>query len=153
MPRNRTNSKEPTPLTLVPRPTHIFKTPDRSHENTESWIFSLMVQTDTQGEIVPVAMKVTLLRKSQILSSTSYTAEGLESTGLSNQSAAETRRWKQPAETDLLANCYFVSGTPAIRISAADAMRIEVDAKTGDGQTRHGCVLVLPWECINKKQL
>src|SRR5205823_14049837 len=76
---NRADSKEPTPLTWVPRPTHIFKTPDRSQENTESWIFSLMVQTDTSGEMMPAAMKVTQHRKAQILSSPSYTAEGSKS--------------------------------------------------------------------------
>jgi len=34
-------------LALTPRPVNIFKTTDRSHENTESWTFSVMVEIAT----------------------------------------------------------------------------------------------------------
>ncbi len=43
---------------LVPRPTRkVFKTRDRSHENTESWIFSLAVQTASSAPLTPAAIE------------------------------------------------------------------------------------------------
>jgi len=146
---NRADSKEPTPLTLVPRPTHIFKTPDRSHENTESWIFSLMVQTDTPGEMMPAAMKVTLLRKSQILSSTSYTAEGFKSLVYQTKAQPKLADGSNPPKPIFWPFAIRIRHTVAADL-AVDAMRIEVDAKTDEGQTQHGSVLV-PVETYQQK--
>jgi hypothetical protein len=146
---NAVDSKEPASLALVPRPTHVFKTADRSHENTNSWIFSLMVQTDTQEKITPVAMKVTLLRKSQILSSTSYTAEGLKA--LVYQTSAQPKL----AEGSTPPKPIFWPAALRIRYTgpadlAVDAMRVEVDATIGEGQARHGMVIV-PVETYQQK--
>jgi len=146
---NAVDSKEPAPLVLVPRPTHVFKTADRSHENTDSWIFSLMVQTDTPEKITPLAMKVTLLRKSQILSSTSYTAEGLKA--LVYQTSAQPKL----ADGSIPPKPIFWPAALRIRHTgpadlAVDAMRVEVDATTGEGQTRHGMEIV-PVETYQQK--
>ena len=60
------DSKKATPLALVPRSTRVFKSADRSHEDTDSWIFSLMIQTDKPDKIAPTTMKVALLRHSRV---------------------------------------------------------------------------------------
>jgi hypothetical protein len=100
-----------------------------------------MVQTDTPEKITPVAMKVTLLKKSQILNSTSYTAEGLKP--LVYQTTL------QPRLADGSISPKPIFWPAAIRIRhigpaelAADAMRIEVDANTDKGQVRHGMIVV-----------
>jgi hypothetical protein len=61
---------------LVPRPTRVIKTADRSHENTESWIFSLIVQTAAPGAWTPAAMTIDLLKGGAVLRSTAYPAAG-----------------------------------------------------------------------------
>jgi hypothetical protein len=143
------DSKKATQLALVPRPTRVFKTADRSHEDTDSWIFSLMIQTDKPDKIAPTAMKVALLRHSRVLSTTAYNKEGLDPLVY------------QPSQPPRLADG-SVSPTPifwpvAIRIRhtgpaklAADAMRIEVDATSDTGQVRHGTV-VIPVETYRQK--
>ncbi len=100
-----------------------------------------MVQTDAQGEIVPVAMKVTLLRKSQILSSTSYTAEGFRSSVYKTKAQPKLADGSNPPKPIFWPIAIRIRQTGPADL-AADAMRIEVDAKTGDGQARHGSVLV-----------
>ena len=133
------DSKKATPLALVPRPTRVFKTADRSHEDTDSWIFSLMIQTGKPDRIAPTAMKAALLRHSRVVSTTAYNKEGLDPLVY------------QPSQPPRLADG-SVSPTPifwpvAIRIRhtgpaklAADAMRIEVDATSDTGEVRHGAV-------------
>lgn len=61
---------------LVPRPTRVFKTKDRSHENTESWIFSLMVQTLAPIALTPAAMRVDLLNAGKVVRRTEVPADG-----------------------------------------------------------------------------
>jgi hypothetical protein len=143
------DSKDSTPLALVLRPTHVFKTADRSHENTDSWIFSVMLQTDTPEKIAPVAMKVTLLKKSQILSSSFYTAQGLRA--LVYQTSLQPRL----ADGSIPPKPIFWPAAIRIRHTgpaelAADAMRVEVDAITGKGQARRGTVVV-PVETYQQK--
>jgi hypothetical protein len=143
------DSKKATPLALVPRPTRVFKSADRSHEDTDSWIFSIMIQTGKPDKIAPTTMKVALLRHSRVLSTTAYNKEGLDPLVY------------QPSQPPRLADG-SVSPTPifwpvAIRIRhtgpaklAADAMRIEVDATSDTGQVRHGTV-VIPVETYRQK--
>jgi murein DD-endopeptidase MepM/ murein hydrolase activator NlpD len=66
------------PFQLVLRPTRVFKTPDHSHEATESWIFSLFVQTTTPAPLSPSAMKIELLRGGKTVRTTAYPAAGFE---------------------------------------------------------------------------
>jgi len=61
---------------LVPRPTHIFRTKDHSHENTESWIFSLAVQTLAPVALTPAALRVDLLKAGKVMRRTEYPADG-----------------------------------------------------------------------------
>jgi len=61
-------------LTLEPRPTRVFKTRDHSHENTESWIFSLMVQTAASVALTPATMTVELLKDGAVVRRTEYPA-------------------------------------------------------------------------------
>jgi len=134
-------SKESAPLELVLRPTHVFKTADRSHEKTESWIFSLMIQTNTPEKIAPVAMKVTLLKKSEILSSTSYTTEGLKSL------IYQTRSQPRLADGSIPPKPIFWPAAIRIRHTGpaeqgTNAVRIEVEATTSKGEVRQGTVLV-----------
>jgi hypothetical protein len=61
---------------IVLRPTRVYKTPDHSHENTESWIFSAMVQSSSPDPLVPAAMTVELLKGGTVLRETHYPKEG-----------------------------------------------------------------------------
>src|SRR5690348_8011248 len=61
---------------LVPRPTRIFKTRDHSHENTESWIFSLVVQTLAPAALTPAALRIDLLKAGKSVRRTEYPADG-----------------------------------------------------------------------------
>src|SRR4051812_39042283 len=63
---------------LATRPLRVFKTPDRSHENTESWTFSLLVQTLTPDKLSPAGMIVEHLKGGAVLRTTTHTAAGLE---------------------------------------------------------------------------
>ena len=63
-------------FTLEARPTRVFKTMDRSHERTESWIFSLAVQTTSALALTPAAMTIDLLKGADVLRSTNYPREG-----------------------------------------------------------------------------
>jgi hypothetical protein len=54
----------------------VFKTADRSHENSESWIFSLMVQTASDAPLAPQRMTIVLLKGGTPLRRTEYPAAG-----------------------------------------------------------------------------
>ena len=55
---------------LTARPTRVFKTLDRSHENTESWIFSLAVQTASAAPLTPSAMTIELFKGADVVRTT-----------------------------------------------------------------------------------
>ena len=59
---------------LVLRPTRVFKVKDRSHENTESWIVSIAVQTPGPATLEPVALDVELAKDDLVLRSAHYGA-------------------------------------------------------------------------------
>lgn len=63
-------------FTLEPRPTRVFKTKDHSHESTESWIFSLAVQTATDVALTPAVLMVELLKAGAVLRLEAHSAEG-----------------------------------------------------------------------------
>jgi hypothetical protein len=65
------------PFEIVLRPTHVYKTADRSHEATESWIFSAIVQSSSPSAFTPSAMTVDLLKHGILLTSSHYTEAGL----------------------------------------------------------------------------
>ena len=137
------------PLELVPRPTHVFKTLDRSHESTESWILSLFVQTNVPVKLVPKSMEVVLLRDSEVLSTSSYRAEGLKP--LTYEISSPPRLADGSVSTTPL----FVSVAIRIRHTepaslGVNAMRIVVDALEETGRVRHGTV-VIPLETYRQK--
>lgn len=56
-------SAQPTAgFELVLRPTRFYKTRDQSHENTESWIGSLIVQSASPDPLTPFALRIELQR-------------------------------------------------------------------------------------------
>ena len=63
-------------LTLQPYPTRVYKAPDRSHENTQSWIFSLALQSTAALTLVPESMQIDLLGKGVVLRHTTYAKDG-----------------------------------------------------------------------------
>ncbi len=63
-------------LALAARPTRVFKVRDRSHENTESWIVSLVAESRMPVHLMPVSMTVELLRGGAALRASSHTAAG-----------------------------------------------------------------------------
>src|SRR5215472_2859630 len=77
--QDRSNSSvENNSFELTPRPTRVFKTFDRSHERTESWIFSLVVQAKKDVTLTPAALKVTLLRRGSVVRTEDMPAAGFE---------------------------------------------------------------------------
>jgi hypothetical protein len=147
---NGADSTKWKPFTLVQLPTQVFKTADRSHENTESWIFSLMAQTGTSVKLIPNTMKVTLFRNSEILRTTSYPAEGLKPLTY------------QPRSRPLLPDGK-VSTTPmfwpfALRIRQTEPTKlgvnvalIEVEAVEEGGRRRHHAKVMVPIETYQQK--
>jgi len=63
-------------ITLQAFPKHVYKAPDRSHENIVSWIFSLVVQSTVSLELEPESMEVDLLRQDSVLRHTTYNHGG-----------------------------------------------------------------------------
>ena len=61
---------------IVLRPTRVFKTADRSHENTESWIFSAVVQTATPAALTPERLTVDALAAGKLVRTTTHQGEG-----------------------------------------------------------------------------
>ena len=108
-----------------------------------------MVQTETVEKIVPVAMTVILLEKSHILSSTSYTAEGLKPLVYQTRSQPRLAGGGIPPKPIFWPAAIRIRHTGSAEL-AADAMRIEVDATTDKGQVRHGTVVV-PVETYQQK--
>lgn len=147
--RSRATPAATKTFDLVLRPTRVFKTADRSHENTESWIFSLVVQTGTPSPLAPEAMRVDLLKGATLLRRVDYSAEGF---------APLTYHTSFPA---LLADG-SPSPTPiywpfVIRLRqtepvalGVDTMRIEVDAKDAGGAIGRTSITV-PIETYQQK--
>lgn len=65
-----------TTLTLQPFPTHVYKAPDRSHENTTSWIFSLAVQSHAPMQLQPESMTIDLMAGTHVLRHSTYGRDG-----------------------------------------------------------------------------
>ena len=64
-------------IRLQPLPTHLYKTRDPGNENTESWIFWLMVETTAPRDLQVRSARIRLLAGRQPVRSTVYDAEGL----------------------------------------------------------------------------
>jgi murein DD-endopeptidase MepM/ murein hydrolase activator NlpD len=143
------DSTRSKPLVLVPRPTRVFKTADRSHEATESWIFSLMVQTDAPAKLTPASMKVSLLRNSQVLSTTSYSTEGLKPLTYQTSSRPRLADGNLPPTPIFWPVAIRIRHTEPVSLGV-NAIRIEVDAFEESGQARHG-TLVVPVETYRQK--
>lgn len=63
-------------LTLQPFPTHVYKAPDRSHERTVSWIFSLTMQSTQPVALSPESMVIDLMHGHEVLRHTTYSRDG-----------------------------------------------------------------------------
>lgn len=71
---------------LAVRPTRVFKVADRSHEDTETWIVSVVVQTGVFAQLKPASMQIVLLKAGQPLRTIVYSTAGF--TPLTYQTAA-----------------------------------------------------------------
>ncbi len=134
---------------LVPRPTRVFKTADRSHENTESWIFSLAVQTASAAPLTPAAMRIELLKGAQVVRTAAYPAAGL--------APLTYRSGLPPTLADGSAPPVPVFWPFLIRLRhtepvglGVDGMRIAVDAADAAGR-RHSSTRVVPIETYQQK--
>lgn len=64
-------------IRLVPMPTRIFKTPDASHERTESWVLWLLVETDEPRALRIQAAEIALSHDTHLVHASSYGADGV----------------------------------------------------------------------------
>jgi murein DD-endopeptidase MepM/ murein hydrolase activator NlpD len=136
-------------FTLALRPTRVFKTADRSHEDTESWIFSLLVQSPTPAKLEPAAMTVELLSAGQRVRVSRYPAEGLKP--LTYRTAfpprlPDGRAPERPFFWPFVVRMRFTEP----RGLKVDAMRIEVEGSDPTGR-RSRSRLVLPVETYVQK--
>ena len=135
---------------LILRPTRVFKAPDRSHENTETWMFWLLAQTTESGKMTPTAMKVDLLKGTMLLRTIHYPADGLK--------ALTFRLRIQPKLADGSASATPIFWPLAFRLRhtepmalGVDAMRIELEV-VDDESGRHRTVTrVVPIETFQQK--
>lgn len=118
-------------IQLLPFQEHVFKTRDPGNERTESWIFWLVVQTDTPRELTARTLRIELLSGPQVIRTTDYGPEGVA-----------------PLAVVLPAKARLMDGRPsptpihwaqALRIRCSesgaakiDAMRITVGLAEGD---------------------
>ena len=143
------SAAKPLELVLVPRPVHVFKTADRSHERTESWIFSLMMQTSAEVKLSPTAMTITLLRGSHEIRTSSYPAEGI------NALTYRTRAQPRLGDGSVSPKPIFWPVSLRLRnIEPIDlgvtAMRIKIDGLDEAGG-RHTATVTIPIETYQQK--
>jgi murein DD-endopeptidase MepM/ murein hydrolase activator NlpD len=141
-----TNSK---PLAFVLRPTRVFKIANRGRENNESWIFSLIIQTDASVKLAPIAMTLHLLRNMQELSATSYSTEGLKALAFQSRLPPKMADGTAPPAPIYWPVAFRITQTVPAGMGV-DAMEIELDARDQGGAARHGQVLV-PIETYRQK--
>lgn len=120
-------------LTLQPYPTHVYKAPDRSHENTVSWVFSLFAQSGAPMTLTPESMEIDLLAKGDLLRHTTYSKDGFAP--LTYRTALPA---KMPDGTAPAAAMYWPLAIRLRGIEPAalpvDAMRISVKASDEHGR-------------------
>src|SRR5690349_7358055 len=136
-------------LVLAPRPLHIFKTADRSHENTESWTFSLMAELTTPAKLTPSRMSVNLSRDAQVLSTTIYSAEGLEGLTYKPNFPARGADGTTPTTPVFWPFAVRIRGREPMALGV-NVLRVELDAIDEGGHQMHGAS-VLPLETYQQK--
>jgi hypothetical protein len=126
---------------LALRPTRVFKAADRSHEDTESWIFSLLVQSPTPARLTPSAMSIELISAGRLVRSSSYPATGFEPltyrTGLPAR-LADGSTPQPPFFWPFVVRLRFTEP----RKLRVDAMRIEVEAADEAGLRSRSSITV-----------
>ena len=140
---------KPLELALVPQPVHVFKAPDRSHEKTESWIFSLMLQTDAPVKLDPTAMTINLLRDAEVIRTTSYPAEGIKAMTYRTRAHPKLADGHESPKPIFWPAAIRLRHTEPIQLGVT-AMRIEVDALDESGGRRHA-VVTIPIETYRQK--
>jgi murein DD-endopeptidase MepM/ murein hydrolase activator NlpD len=137
-------------LELVLRPTHVYKTPDRSHENTESWIFSLMAQVGVDSKLSPAGMKITLLSQSKIVRTVSYPAEGLKALTYHPRLGPKLPDGTDPKSPIFWPFAIRLRQTEPVKLGV-DAMRIEIDAVEDEGGKHRNATVDVPIETYHQK--
>src|SRR5262249_40272513 len=132
--RESTNSSA---LVLTPRPVHIFKTTDRSHENTESWTFSLMVEITTPEKLTLASMKVNLLRDASVLSTTSYFPDGLKGLIYKPNTRAMLADGSKPPKPTFWPFAIRLRDREPVSLGV-NSLHIELDAVDETGRHRQG---------------
>ncbi len=142
------NKREET-FDLILRPTRVFKTADRSHEGTESWIFSLIVQIGTPAALTPAAMKIDLLKDSTVLRTENYPAEGFSA--LTYHTSLPPKLADGSASPTPLYWPFVVRlrHTEPVALGV-NAMRIAVEAADANGQ-RSAATITVPIEIYQQK--
>ena len=136
-------------LTLQPFPTRVYKAPDRSHENTVSWIFSLMVESPVPLTLTPESMQIELLGKGGVLRQTTYAKDGFAP--LTYKTALS------PRMPDGSAPAHALYWPLAVRVRAIEPAALPVEAMRVSIKARdeHGRVLsaarVVPIESYAQK--
>lgn len=64
-------------MSLLPMPTRLYKTRDVGREQTESWTFSLYIQSTENRPFRARTMRIRMFKSEQLLKTTIYSGEGL----------------------------------------------------------------------------
>jgi Peptidase family M23 len=134
---------------IVLRPTHVFKTADRSHETTESWIFSAIVQSSSSSVFTPTLMTVDLLKRGVLLRSSHYSETGLGPLTYHSSLTPLLADGSAPPTPIYWPFVVRLRNTEPITLGV-DEMRIELVA-TDSGGRRGALTAVVPIETYHQK--
>jgi hypothetical protein len=137
-------------LELVLRPTHVYKTPDRSHENTESWIFSIMAQTDLPLKLSQAEMKVTLLKESRVIRVVSYPTEGLRALTYQPRQGPKLPEGTEPKSPIFWPLAIRLRQTEPVALGV-DAMRVQIEAVEEQSHRHRVGSIIVPIETYRQK--
>lgn len=126
---------------LALRPTRVFKTADRSHEDTESWIFSLLIQSPAQAKLTPASMNVELMSGGRLVRSSAYPAAGFEPLTYHTGFPPKLADGSQPQPPFFWPFVVRLRFTEPRKL-AVDAMRIEVEAADEAGRRSRRSIVV-----------
>jgi hypothetical protein len=116
---------------LLNAPRHVYKLRDKSRENTESWLFHLMVETAPDDALLPVAMDVEYLSRGQLLETAALSqaaVAALRVTAMTRQVGITGERLAQPVSWQI----YRIRASRPVA-AETDAMRIDMRLRDGTG--------------------
>ncbi len=135
---------------LVLRPTRVFKTPDRSHENTETWMFWLLAQTADPVKLTPISLKVDLMKGTQVLRTLITSTDGLKPLMFRLPFPPKLADGSDSPTPIFWPFQFRLRHTEPMRLGV-DAMRIEIEAGEDEGGAHRLATLVVPIETYEQK--